>query len=512
METPNRQDRYNYFRVLIAAGVLYAVSCAPGALWQDSGMIQYRVWHNDIVGGFGLALAHPLFYIIAIGVKSLPIGEFAHRVNLVSSLAGAVAVANLFLLVRLWRGSRFAGFAAALTFALSHTFWRHASIAETYTMYLAFFTAGLVMLLQWHRTRRPFYILLLGLFNGLGVAVHLFGVIPLACYAIYLVFEAAKGKLKWRFLFGFAGCWIVGALPYLCLVAGYLAETGDLGATVSTALFGDRWQGAVLNTSFSGRIMKENILFFGLNFPTPNLLLIFVGLWAILQRAKDKVFRNIFLVIMVLFLAFAARYTVPDRYAFFLPFYCMAAALVGAGGEFLCQRLRTERIKALVVVAAVLGPVIYAFLPLMAEQGQVNLGTGRTVPCRNDYKYFLQPWKTGYDGAERFAQQALESAGPDGIIYADGTTVYPLLYVQEVNEIGCGVTVVTGHGTANNLEQYNKDDIDELAKKRAIYVVTAKEGYCPDFLLERFEFEKVAVIYKLKLTDFRPRGVFPGGE
>ena len=48
-----------YSAVLLITLVLYGVSCAPGAVWQDSGLIQYRVWHNDIEGRAGLALAHP---------------------------------------------------------------------------------------------------------------------------------------------------------------------------------------------------------------------------------------------------------------------------------------------------------------------------------------------------------------------------------------------------------------------------------------------------------------------
>jgi hypothetical protein len=121
----------HYAAVLCVALALYIVSCAPGVLWQDSGLIQYRILHNDIEGFLGLAISHPLFYIIAIGAKYIPLGEFAHRINLVSSIAAAVAVANMFLLVRLWLGRNFPAVVAALTLALSHTFWRHGSIIET---------------------------------------------------------------------------------------------------------------------------------------------------------------------------------------------------------------------------------------------------------------------------------------------------------------------------------------------------------------------------------------------
>ena len=89
----------NYFFVFLAASALYVFTCAPGAVWQDAGVIQYRVWHNDIQGKYGLALSHPLFYLIAILFKHIPLGEFTYRINCLSALISALAVANLYLLL-----------------------------------------------------------------------------------------------------------------------------------------------------------------------------------------------------------------------------------------------------------------------------------------------------------------------------------------------------------------------------------------------------------------------------
>ena len=94
----------SYCLVFTIFAVIYGVSCAPGLLWQDSGLIQYRVLHHDIHGFFGLALAHPLYYWVAFGARAVPIGDVLFRINLISALAGAIAVANVFLLVRLWLG------------------------------------------------------------------------------------------------------------------------------------------------------------------------------------------------------------------------------------------------------------------------------------------------------------------------------------------------------------------------------------------------------------------------
>ena len=138
---------------------------------------------------------------------------------------------------------------------------------------------------------------------------------------------------------------------------------------------------------------------------------------------------------------------------------------------------------------------IYVIAPIAAEKVQFRLPTGRTIPYRNDYTWFLRPWRTGYRGPERFADEALKSVEENAVIYADGTTVYSLLYAQELKGLRRNVTIVSEHGSVNNLKEYDEDIIDELLSKRAIYVVSPVDGYCPAFLLKRFDFVKAGVLY-----------------
>ena len=68
----------------------------------------------------------------------------------------------------------------------------------------------------------------------------------------------------------------------------------------------------------------------------------------------------------------------------------------------------------------------------------------REIPYRDEYKWFLQPWLTGYHGAEQFADAVFETVEPNAIVYADNTTVYPLLYEQEVKGRRPDVKIVSG--------------------------------------------------------------------
>jgi len=497
MMSEKRRIGISYAAVLTGAVVLYTVSCAPGVLWQDSGTIQYRVVHNDMEGKLGLALSHPLFYVLAIGAKYIPIGQVAYRVNLVSAIAGAVAVANMFLLVRLWLGKNLPALIAAMSLALSHTFWRHASMAETYSLYAALFLAGLIMLLQYVRTGRVVYLYLVGLFNGLAIAVHMLASIPLVCYGVFLAVLLSKRAIRMRELAVVIVFWIIGAGLYECLIIKSIIETGDVGSTLASAAFGTRYQGEVLNTSLSVRMVKENFLYIFLNFPTPNIVLFVAGCVALFKLSLSRGFRNVLLGILILFFLFAFRYKVVDRYVFFIPFYCMVSLLIGVGAYFLGRRINRRAFLYVALLLTVLPVPVYAVVPRLAEKMHFSIGTKREIPYRDDYKYFLQPWKTGYDGASRFADEALDGVEENALIYADGTTACPLFYAQQVKGKRQDVRIVSEHDSSENAPALNEDTVADLVNSKALYVTLPVKYYCPDFLLERYDFVESGVLWRV---------------
>ena len=250
-KTTSRNIALEYLLVLVAAGILYVITCAPGVLWQDSGLFVYRIWHNDLQGNLGLALAHPLYIMIGIAVKYIPLGDLAYRINLISAVFGAVAIANLFLLLRLWLGRVWPAIIGAVTLAVSWNFWQHAVIAEAYTMYMAQLFGELIVLLLYTRTKRIGYLYLLGLFNGLAISNHLWASLALACYMVFVIFLLVKKQIRIRHLAICVLLWVIGALPYEYLIIKNIILTGDLQATLLSAAFGRGWQGSVLNASVS---------------------------------------------------------------------------------------------------------------------------------------------------------------------------------------------------------------------------------------------------------------------
>jgi hypothetical protein len=497
MNRDRKKIAADYTAILIAAAAVYIITCAPTVLWQDNGLYQYRIWHNEIESKFGLALSHPLYHIIGIGVKYIPLGEFAYRVNLISAVAGAITIANLFLLLRLWLNKILPAVIAAVTLALSHTMWLHAVVAESYSLYTALLSTELVMLMQYVKTKRVVFLYLLALFNGLAIANHMLASLAFVCYLVFLITLLIKKQISLRHFGIIAGLWLIGAAPYEYLIIKNFIKAGDITATLSSAFFGKSWRGDVLNTSLSARIVKENLMLIAYNFPTPNIVFFFVGLYGLKKASSYHSFAKVLLALLVLFFVFAFRYTIKDRFTFFLPFYFLAAAFIGVGIHFF-SNLYPRKLYTIVILAFAFLPLAaYKFVPGIAEKAKINLGTRRTIPYRNEYIWFLQPWKTCYKGAELFATEALDNAEPNAIIFADNTTVAPLLYVQDVKARRKDIKIISNLYTSENAPEFNEAVIEKLLDERAVYVVSPTKGNCPDFLLEQYTLKPAGVIWRV---------------
>ncbi|MEQ8764555.1 MAG: DUF2723 domain-containing protein [Planctomycetota bacterium] len=115
----------------IAALGLYWLTLHPGAPAGDSGEL-IAVSHR-------LGVAHPpgypLYTILAKGFASLtPVGSIAFRLNLLSALTNALAVALLCHAIGRWTGSVAAGLVSGGLLATSLPFWKYAIVAEVFAL------------------------------------------------------------------------------------------------------------------------------------------------------------------------------------------------------------------------------------------------------------------------------------------------------------------------------------------------------------------------------------------
>jgi len=142
-----------------AAGlVAYTSTLAPGLLDGDAALFQY----TPAVLGVTYPTGYPTYMVLGyLWAHLVPVGSLAYRMNLLSAVCAAPALALLYLaLRRLYAGlvgaapgvscvgiSRAAALAATALFATLPTYWRWASEAKSYTLHILFL-AGMLYLLS----------------------------------------------------------------------------------------------------------------------------------------------------------------------------------------------------------------------------------------------------------------------------------------------------------------------------------------------------------------------------
>jgi Protein of unknown function (DUF2723) len=146
---------------------LYMATLLPGIGSGDTAEFQ------RVAPTLGVAhpTGYPLYTMLGWLWSSLPLGGTpAWRMNLFSSATAALAVGVLFLVARALGQVRLVAAAAALTLAVSSTFWSQATIAEVYALAALIQALLILALLRWRQGRWPLWIV--GLLLGLGLAHH----------------------------------------------------------------------------------------------------------------------------------------------------------------------------------------------------------------------------------------------------------------------------------------------------------------------------------------------------
>lgn len=491
-----------YVIALAAALVLYLISVAPGPLWQDSGMAQNRVLRHDLFGDLGLALSHPLYYVLAIVFQWLPLTESALKTNLVSALFGAITVANIFLLLRCLTGRRLPAAIGALSLTVAHTFWQHCALAEVYSVSTALMSAELLCLWKFTTTKRARWLVLLALCNGLGVSNHMLAVLNLPAYGIALLCLLARRRLRPLDVLPMLFAWLGGASLYVALIVVELAGGAQPGATLHSALFGTSYANNVLNILPGARQLINSALSIGLNFPTPAILLLLPGA-ARLWRDRRTLFMPVLGGMLIIHLLWAVRYDVPDQYTFFIPAVVLLSILIGIGAQAWLTTAGTTR-RLLTLLAILLPPLVYLFLPPLARAAHLPLGVARELPYRDSYAYFLRPWKTAYVGPLRFAEQ-VGNMLPDGsILIADLTAVRPFHYLQLTDRWDERIRILPPPEQSRSLAQLTEAEILSELRSGRVFVVSPQPGYCPQWLLDNYAFKRVGPVFQVETP--QPRG------
>jgi len=417
---------------------LYACTAQRGCSWGDHGEFQWRVVRGEYRGSEGLCTAHPLY--IGLGrlwLAVCPLPDPAWRLNVFSGLGVALALANLAVVVRRLTGQTAVSVLTALMLGVSHTPWWLATVADVHPWTAAGLTLELLLLLRLVARPRWTTAALLLFVNGLGVNLHNFALLPLPVYAGLVGWYGARRVFTARQVVLAGLGWVLGALPLLVLVAEAAFQRHSLAAAVGDALVGP-WGAQVFGWRLSRTTLLTNAALVGLNFLGALLPLAAVGWWG-LRRLRGELAVTLG-AITALHVLFVARYNIGDLYTFVLPALVLAAVWAGLGAARLAQRTPAWRRAVLGGLAASLAtlPLACALLPPALQRLGASLAPAADdrFPGRDDVAYFVRPWKQHETSAARFAQAALQTAAPDGLIVADGETALGPLLARQATHPG----------------------------------------------------------------------------
>lgn len=398
---------------------------------------------------YRLGLLHPTGYPLYTWVAKLftfiPVGDVAHRVNLLSAAGAAGSAALLYGLLLLLTESRVPALFCAVLWALSTTLWSQAVIAEVYAPNAFMLALTLLLAFAWGKRERAsgggfptdrrtaFLFFALCLTYGLSLGTHMSNLSFAPALAVYVLAVNWRMVARPGLVAGGGVLLAVGLLQFLWLPikASDVNDPLILRATpASVGPFLDFTLNAFsrLRWAFPLEALPDRIdLYLALtrdNFGLGGSLLAILGA-AELARLRTREF--VLLAIgYAIEMAFFLEYRVFDIDVFFIPAHLVVAIFAGFGAwrvlafvHWAAGRIsRREAAKAsLAIVTAAL------FLPLVSVYGEHRDANDRSADTaiRDFYNavFEMLPAQsalvglTGVIGSDMFYFRLVENRRPD---------------------------------------------------------------------------------------------------
>jgi hypothetical protein len=465
---------------------VYLRTMAPTVFGLDSAELT--------TGSYVLGIVHapgsPTFLLLGHLFTWLPVGDVGYRVNLVSVVGAAAAMAVFCAVLLQLLRDPIAATAGAWLLAFTYYYWVSAVAAELYSLQ-AFFLAALIWLsLRWRSEQRPWQLDLFALCFGVGLGNHLSLVVAAPGFVVLLRSEDRHALPSVRHLavaalWGLLGLSVYAYLPLRSLAPMNYARA--FGVDVAT------WPGfwwMVTGQMFSSQMfavppaeLPGQVVFF-----IARLFSNFIGVSALvgLLGVVDGFRRrpDVHLGLAVIFLAhlgFVLTYDVGDKELMLVPAFLVWAIWVVLGARVLAQAVADwTRGRIAVPVGALL---------LMLAAGNLMINFDR-VDLSHD-------WSARRRGEELFNYL------PPHAVYVGGWGDVPILdYLQMVERQRLDVETL-------NVFLATKTQRSELVERRLrsgrpVYV--AARGDVP-YVDAIFEYVPACECYLV-----RPRGSGPAAS
>jgi hypothetical protein len=384
-----RADAIGALLVFATAAALYAVTLAPGLAHSGGD------GHELTVVAARLGLAHPSGYPLYTWIGHLftrlgPIGDAAYRMNALSGLSGAAAVALVYLVARRLRLRHEIAAFTALLLGVSPTFWSQAVIAEVYTPNAAMVALVLWLLLRWadrigERTADRAFVVFAAAY-GLSIGMHMSNLLFAPAFASFAVLVDRPILRRRRTVALALAAFLAGTAQFAWLPLR--AGAHDLFPNTppdTPAAFYRYTLGAFadLRFAFSPRQLPDRFASYVAlsieNFSAVGLALGFAGLWSLLRRDVPGFW--LLALMYGLHVAFFSQLWVVDPDPYFIPSNLVFALLIGIAIDAIHGAVApAERPGKPIGARLLLGILLTgALMPIAAASFRTNDRSGDTV-------------------------------------------------------------------------------------------------------------------------------------
>lgn len=489
----------------VSALALYIRTLAPSLLWGDSAEFQTL--------SYTLGMTHPSGYMTQIMLGKfftyIPVGNIAYRVNLMSAFFGALAVAQVYLIVRMLGGLPVAGISASMMLALTPLFWWRALIAESYAPAAGMVAAIWLLFLFWCHTQKWEYLFLAGLAGGLSIGIHS-TVVMTSVPVLVIMAMTARKPADW---IGAATGALLGMLltfsfflyldhrdpPSSIYNAVYRPSLSAIGLTIDEfdtpferflTIFpaGSFW--SYYFTASPGETSRRLVEYLSF-YPVWAVILIFTGIFMAFKRDwRDGLYP---LIAFLIIWGFAVTVAFSVYQEFYVPVAIFVYVWFGLGASIMLGLLDRIFQPAGARVLHIALSLLLIALPVWGSHRDLTVAIkrGYTTFVRRDHIYpIFAP-----DKAIRDAMKIINRIEDDAIVFAEWDKLYSYIYTAHIEKGKTGIvfheaTITDDPSLAQSALAYIDSNIDV----RPIYFTVPM----PE-LTERYQVEQIhETLYRIR--------------
>ncbi len=447
--------------VFAAAFAFFFLTGPADVAWMEGALYQRRVALTDIGDG---PWARPLFVFLAQPLLLLPLGKISSAANWAAAAFAAGACLFVYLLLKMLLQmapqfiARRVGVLAALSLAVSHTFWMRAVTPGPEPLDALLLAAMLFFLIRFANEGVASNLYVgMGLL-GLSLANNLLMIflVPIVFLFVRVVHPPALrnlGVVRFRGLLIFAA----GASIALAVTAWGWYKLGFAIPAEQTSWL-RFWEHMMLQWD---QPLQESLIRFGsmllLNFPPWSIVIGLIGL-AELNRRQKYVFWLLFPLFLI-YSVLVVTLRLPEPVPSYLPAWVFFSVAVGYGWWKLLSSGNWQGFAVALVLSS--SPlVIYRFAPLAVRKAQMELRVEALldVPKELPLDHLasqLNPDRRYLPDARAFAERSLDELPEGARILAVSRpaelVVAPLTYLVEVESRKPTSLVVLAEGDETGL-------------------------------------------------------------